>query len=381
MSNPTKARVIYAFPTAHRFRAPFHEHLRRLLKEKHITYEYICASNRENESKFDTVLMPWFIDIPQRVLSLRGKSVVWHPIFREFLKSDLTILQQENRLLANYVLQIAAPLMGKKVAFFGHGKNFQAQSKDSLAERWKRFWARRVYWWFTYTDGCAKLIESYGFDRSRITVFNNSIDLSAIKAEKAALDPARTEALRAELVQGSRNVGVYVGGIYSEKRIPFLLEAARHTRELCPDFHLIVIGAGKEAHLIEEAARTDGWIHYMGPRFGMDKTELVSLAKVWLMPGLVGLAVLDSFVYETPIITTDISFHSPEIDYVQDGVNGMIVHDYNDHLAYAKAVQLILTDDDKRQRLIEGARESVNLYSVENMAKLFADGVEMAIGR
>ena len=114
-------------------------------------------------------------------------------------------------------------------------------------------------------------------------------------------------------------------------------------REAVPDFHLLIIGAGPDAGIAEAAAAELPWVHYAGPKFGAEKTALASLGRVFLMPGLVGLGVLDSFAYGTPMVTTDIPYHSPEIEYLRHGENGLIVAD--DVRTYAEAVTELLTDE------------------------------------
>jgi glycosyltransferase involved in cell wall biosynthesis len=172
---------------------------------------------------------------------------------------------------------------------------------------------------------------------------------------------------------------VFVGGLYKEKRLEFLIAACDLIRSAVPDFHVIVIGTGRDAHILEAAAASRPWLHILGPKFGMEKTELVSLGKVWLMPGLVGLAILDSFAYELPLITTDLPYHSPEIDYLEDGVNGLVVSDSNSEASYADAVIGLLQDETKRQNLVQGGLASRNKYSIEEMARRFADGVQNAL--
>ena len=97
------------------------------------------------------------------------------------------------------------------------------------------------------------------------------------------------------------------------------------------------------------------------------------------MPGLVGLAVLDSFAYGVPMITTDVPFHSPEIDYLEDGKNGLIFRPADDPKLYAERVIALLGDDIGRDRLVEGGRAALDLYSIENMVERFAFGVLAAL--
>ena len=290
-------------------------------------------------------------------------------------------MQQENGLLLNYPLQVLSRLTGRKVAFFGHGRNFQGGGQKTLRERFKRFWMNKVDWWFAYTQRSADIVAQAGFPADRITVFNNAIDTSAIQAELAAVPEAEKTAVRTARFAGSENIGVFIGGLYDLKRIDFLIESAIRVRQRVPDFQLMIIGGGPDAALVQTAAGQYPWIHALGPQFGREKTLLASLGRVFLMPGLVGLGVLDSFVYGTPMVTTDVPYHSPEIDYLKDGVNGVIVSEADSVDAYAAAVERILIEDTWRERLRAGAAEGLETYTIEAMAQRFADGVMKALNR
>jgi len=146
-----------------------------------------------------------------------------------------------------------------------------------------------------------------------------------------------------------------------------------------PDFHLLVIGGGEDAPLAEAAAQKHDWVRYVGPKFGGEKTLLTSIGRVMLMPGAAGLAVLDSFVYGVPMVTTDFALHGPEIDYLVDGENGVVVKDANDPDAYAAAVIRVLQDDGFRDRLEAGGATALGSYTVEEMARRFSEGVVNAL--
>ena len=373
-------RVIFLTRVLTHYRLSFHEGVRQRLAGDGIAYDLVFGMGRpDEEAKGDTVSLPW---ATRRHVSYfgPGNRLCWQHGIGQLGKHDLLILGHENTLLVNYPLIIRSWFGGPRIAFFGHGRGFQARSRTSVAERFKRFWASKVHWWFAYTPSGRDAVIEAGFPADRITVFNNSVDTSAIAQSIQRVDHAAVERLRQDLVQGSPHVAVYVGGIYEHKRIPFLLAAADEIRELIPDFHLVVIGAGAQAQLVKDAAARHDWIHYMGPKFGDEKTELVRLAKAFLMPGLVGLAVLDAFAYGTPMVTTDLPYHSPEIDYLEDGVNGVIVRDSDDPAAYAKAVTRVLTDDAYRAQMQAGGQAAMATYTIENMAERFASGVVKALG-
>jgi glycosyltransferase involved in cell wall biosynthesis len=97
------------------------------------------------------------------------------------------------------------------------------------------------------------------------------------------------------------------------------------------------------------------------------------------MPGLIGLGILDTFALETPLITTDVPIHSPEIEYLQSGVNGVMVEDSMNPRSYANAVVHLLENEEMRQKLISGCQSARNMYTIENMVERFAQGVIKAL--
>jgi glycosyltransferase involved in cell wall biosynthesis len=181
--------------------------------------------------------------------------------------------------------------------------------------------------------------------------------------------------LRKELGLFSKNVGIYSGGLYAQKRIPFLLDACVEIRKLVPDFEMIVIGKGPDVSLIKHFAHHHAWLHYVGPKDDHAKVPFFSLAKVFLMPGLVGLAVLDSFALGVPMVTTAYPYHSPEVDYLKNDINGCIVSDWQNPQNYAERVAALLASDDTKMRLIKTAQRDLSKYSVQKMSQRFAQGI------
>lgn len=320
------------------------------------------------QGKDDAAELPW--GVPLATTYLAGGRLCYQPLGGVTAGADLLVVTPENKLICNLWHQFTA--QPYRVGLWGHGANLQG-SPSSWRERFKRYVATRADWWFGYTGMSVPLIEASGFPASRITVLNNSVDTAGLAAMRAAVTPARLAALRAELgLQGGR-VGIYVGSLYAEKRIDFLLEAATRIRAGRPDFELLIVGSGPQQGLVEAFCRQHAWAHYLGVRKGPAKVELMAMAQIMLNPGLVGLGILDSFVCGVPMVTTDCGLHSPEIVYLQDGENGVMTADTLD--AYAGAVSALLDDQEKFAKLKAGCERSAKIYTVENMARNFADGV------
>lgn len=371
--------VLFVTREMRAYRVGLHLAIRNVLLERDVDYRVAFGGEMPRGDSPDD---PRFKDWMQHTRVRRiGKGFLWQPVVGAARGSDLTIIGQENKLLVNHVLMAMRAATGLRLAYFGHGKNFQAPEQTGLAARLKTFTTRQVDWWFAYTERSADIVAATGFPRDRITVVQNSIDTAAIARERAAITASEQEQLRRELVDGSDNVAIFIGSIYGLKRLDFLIEAGTRVARAVPDFRLIIIGEAEGDDDLTRAVREQPWIRLMGAKLGLEKTRLASLAKVLLMPGLVGLVALDSLAYGLPLITTDVPYHSPEIDYLTPGVDSVMVRPHDDADAYAAAVIRTLSDDPYREALRAAGARKIAAFSTEAMASRFADGITRALER
>lgn len=373
-------KVSFVTHTVFHYRKEFHERTRQILAGHGIDYEVFYGQPDRNEAKkADSVDLSFGTRIRNLYSYAQQPPLIYQPVLGRVRKSDLVIIIQENRLLINYLLQSLPGWLRPRIALFGHGRNFQSRNPDGRNERWKKRWATKCDWWFGYTEETRRHIESLGFPDDRITVFNNAIDTTALAALACEVTETRREERRRELGLKGVNVGIYVGGLYADKRLPFLVDAAERVRERVPDFELLIVGAGPSEGELRARAKTRPWIKLAGARFGADKAELMSLAKLFLMPGLLGLAILDSGVLGLPLVTTAFPWHSPEIAYLEEGVNGIKVADWEDERAYADSVADLLLDGPRLARMSEASRARATGYTIEAMAERFSEGVRRAL--
>jgi glycosyltransferase involved in cell wall biosynthesis len=363
------------------YRISFVKELRADLQRRGIELQLIYGQERQGTvpktAPFDE---PWARRLANAYFALGSHELVWQPCLQRVLRSDLVVVEQSNRLLVNYALQLRRVWSQTKFAFWGHGANLQSRRPDGARERLKSALMRYADWWFAYTELSKEIVLRSGFPAERISVLNNATDDAALRRGMERVRHLDRAAVARSIGCSGRNIALYCGSLHGEKRLDFLLTAARAIRRDVPDFELLIVGDGPLRPLIEQAARREPWILFKG-RVPTDE-ELAPYfhsSKLLLMPGLVGLVIVDSFVGECPMVTTDYPHHSVEIAYLRPGENGLITS--NDPPAYARAIVECLGDDARLELLRAGCRRSAERYTLGGMVGNFADGIEACLRR
>ena len=378
--SPLRPRVVIFYKSIAQYRRRFYELLRERLAEDGIELEVFYGEPVSYEqARRDRIDLPWANKTRLHSFVLAGHEVIWQPGLTRLRRGDLVIVEQASKLLLNYLVFALQRLGLVRMAYWGHGRTTRAHQLTAVGERAKAYLSRRVWWWFAYNERSAGFVRALGYPDDRITRVQNAIDTAALAAAAARVDDEQLASLRAELGVVGGNVCIFVGAMYADKRLPFLLEACELIRRDVPDFEIIFVGDGPESAVVREAADHAPWIHYVGARFDDGKVPYFLLAKLALTPGGVGLGVLDAAVLDTPTVTTDVSYQGPEIEYLHDGASGLVVTGDPSPAAYADAVASVLRDDALLEQLRQGCRESRQLYSIEDMVANFAAGVRAAL--
>lgn len=366
------ARVTIIQRVLPHYRIPFFVGLRQRLLAEDIDLQLIYGDEYAGSVPRTVPLeTPWATFAPNMYFQLAGRELVWQHLPADQLKADLLIFEQASRLLNNYGFLLTR--RKGKIAFFGHGKNLQSTGWP-WTEKLKAKLINRVDWWFAYTDISRQIVAAASFPPQKITTVQNCIDSVALKR---ALDGVTTDDIdRVRRRHGlvGANIGLFCGGLYPLKKIDFLLKACQMIRKRVKDFELVVIGDGPQASQIAAAARRFDWVHPVGHCVGEQLAPYLRCAKALLMPGLVGLVVIDSFVAGVPLITTDNGIHSPEIAYLENGRNGLMTPDSIS--AYADTVVAYLESDALQAQLRQGCAASAAMLSIENMVANFAAGIQ-----
>lgn len=366
-------------PVMKQYRVPFFIELEKSLAAKGIEMVVVYGIPWRGEAERGD-----HADLPSP-LGLRINSTMLFrrllliPVIQPWWRADLVVVEHANKNILNYLLAIVYGLGLKRVAFWSHGLDRQADPA-SLGERFKRLTLHWANWWFAYTAESGAYVTGQGFPANRITIVENAIDTRTLREDLKAVSEAELDAVRTAFGwHGDEQVAVFCGSLYRNKRLDILFEAADQVHRVAPLFRLLILGGGPLADEVTQFASNRSWVKAVGPKFGHEKTILLKLAQMWLNPGLVGLGILDAFCAGLPVLTTDLPLHSPEIEYLVEGENGLIVQPTVED--FADVIMRLLKDTALLDHLQNGALMAAERYSIETMVENFAVGVERCINQ
>jgi glycosyltransferase involved in cell wall biosynthesis len=369
--------VVYSTRQLSSYRVPFLNRVRELLGERDVSFEvYFGSASGQDLQKGDDAELSWASTLRSRRFHLGPVEFWWDPIVWRALTTDLMVTEQASKQLANVPLSVLQRCGLVRHALWGHGVNFQIPIESGRGEGLKRWFTSAAHWFFAYTTSSEDALVELGFPPDRITTFCNSTDVEGIRA---TLSESAASALRGELGIVEGPVVGFIGGLYPPKRPEFLLASLDEMRSRLPHLNAIIIGGGSQAGLAEEFSQERPWLHYLGPRYDDDRVHYGQLFDVMVMPGLVGLNVVDAFALGVPTATTAVDYHSPEFVYLEDGANGIVIPATEEPEGFASAVVELLQDPPRLQRLKQGAWASGDQLGTEQMAERFVDGVISAL--
>ena len=367
------ARVLFTRSRVEPFRAPFYAGLQARLAGLGIAMQVAVPRPNCGDRPPD-----WLLPVSGGEIGLAGKTLAWQSITPHLRGLDLIVMQQNASQLTNYWLLACRQHFGYRVAAWGHGVAFQTDWATPLSRWLKRTLLSQVDFWFAYTPKVASIVEGSGFPRNRICTVFNAIDMENEQRFRHLITEEQKQALRRELgMQSSAHLISFCGSLYKAKRLEFLLEACRRVRNGGLELHLAIIGDGGEERWLRARSQEEPWVHLVGPAQGERKALLLGVSTCMAVSGVVGLAVVDAFAHECPLVTTDIPGHGPEIEYLLPKENGLKTAD--NVQKFADGITAVLCDPELRGRLQQGCREAASRLTLRNMVECFAAGIVRAL--
>lgn len=279
----------------------------------------------------------------------------WHQI----VGAENAVLEQNPRIITNWIYLLVRRVLGLRTAVWGHAWSRQGKGKGGTLLR----------------DMMGRLAGNViAYTENEATTFRERLPgVKVFAAPNSLYSKKKIYNRRSETVDSF----IYIGRLVQAKKPHLAISAFAKASPFLGDSKLVIIGDGPRRTELEVLSRNLGVserVSFLGHI--SDEQVLSGLfgkAVASLSPGYVGLSVVQSFSFGTPVIAANNEPHSPEIDAVIEGDNAVFFESDNVD-ALCNALIKVWAERkswiEKRESIAQYCREN---YSAEKMAQCFID--------
>ena len=218
------------------------------------------------------------------------------------------------------------------------------------------------------------LLHKRGIERDKIHMFSNRIDLNKFKPIEGEENTKKVELLKRKY-PGKYRI-LFIGRLYIksngiQKNWDTLIKSLKY---LGNDYTLIMIGSGgvKDKEAVMKLAKETNVEKQIFLIESVSNDELryyYSMVDVFCTPSRwegFGIVFIESLAMGVVTITSNIS---PMNLYIKNGVNGILVNDYENPKELGHAIVEGTTDEEIRNTLRQNARASIQKFGRQNVDK------------
>jgi glycosyltransferase involved in cell wall biosynthesis len=307
-----------------------------------------------------------------------GISLVWQPIVWKAIKGEFdgAVFGDEVKFLSSLFATVALRLRGRPVLLWGFGfhqykgaDTLRARITTALAAFYKKIFYCLVSGYLAYTELGKQALLALPTSPSRVVVLRNTIDTEREAKFRAAVAAEPIDFAFRELGVRPDSVKLlYFGRLLRNKCIDLLVTYGARCAQVGRHVDIIIFGQGAEEGRLQALARKlSNVVFHRHDDLQLARALRVSSAIV--IPGFVGLALNHGFAHGVPTLTRTGQPHSPEIEYLEDGVNGLMLPEAPE--AFFGALDSFVDDPDLQRRLAEGAERTARELDMDYMVATF----------
>lgn len=315
------------------------------------------------DAKFSVKILP--------VRTFLGLEMYKWPI--ELLKSaDSIVCVISLSSISNILYSAIARIYSIPFFWWGHSMNF---AQNGFFERIKDKLKLISISWSTgilaYTDQERENFKKYSFLRKKYVIpLGNTLDTESIISINSELHrhilPHNTLVKQLE----NKSIIGLIGRLHEKRNAGLAIELFLEILADRKDIVLLIIGDGEEYYRLKECYSSIENIIFLG---GIeDEKELayyMNRIEFFIHTGLVGLNLVHGMCYGKPSLALDLPIHSPEIDYLKNGENGLLLKDIHDMKV---AILSLLSNREEIKRMGQNALNDIKtIYNIKRMADNF----------
>jgi glycosyltransferase involved in cell wall biosynthesis len=327
-------------------------------------------------------------------LRLKKALLIWQRAVSRFASGrfDGVVIGHEFKFLSSFAILALAKLRRRPVFWWGFGYrkaygSWDEGGKPPLKDRLALWAADRLARWgdgyLAYTEKGRDHLLSIGVPADRIQVVRNTIDVEEQIALAEAVAGSDDAEIRAEFgLRPNADVLLYVGRLVPRKEVDSLVRFAVANRDVDGrPVDVLVIGDGEERAKLEALAGDAPNIRFAG---AIDPSDIriakaMKLSRAVVIPGYLGLAINHAFAHGRPIVTRKHEFHSPEIEYLTEGEDSLLIP--GDEAAFHQGLKTFLALPQEQARLAANAMHQRETLRMDYMVRAYDDFISRVVSK
>lgn len=293
-------------------------------------------------------------------------------------KPDVILAVADASQLTEFILAPIAKIMNVRLVYWTHGydhgprptRGFLA-SLNKIRVVFIEFMLKQADSLILFSPAGKKYLVHKGVDERKIYVAPNTLNTEELFSLKSKVTEDDTRRLRKDLgLQETTKILLFTGRLTKGKKVINAIKAFSLSGK-SDVAALVIVGDGPESEKLRKYVDDNkiSGVIFLGAVFDeVYLSKLFCSSRAFVMPGYVGLAIVHAYCYGLPLITEDIPYHSPEIMFLKEGINGFKVKD-NDIDELAKTMSMLIDDDDMAQVMSTNAVKTAEEASIYNMVR------------
>jgi glycosyltransferase involved in cell wall biosynthesis len=269
----------------------------------------------------------------------------------------------ELKNLTGFLLWVGSRLTGQRFVWWTHGYNVHETGrglKFAIDRAVKTFLLKRADRVLLYTDHNKGELVRRGVAEGKITVLNNALNEGPFRAALSAVTEADRRRVALE-TRASAHTVAFVGRLTREKEPLAFVEVCADLARRLPDLRALVIGAGDQRDAMGRKAQDlglDEHVFFLGTiNDPVLLAPYLAETDLFVLPGAVGLTVVQGMICGIPTATLAGAAHSPEVAYLRDDETGYLASDLTDLARWAREM---LSDEARKAAMNRHCLETVD---------------------
>jgi len=260
------------------------------------------------------------------------------------------IIIGEPYCISTWLILFFAIITGKKTFLWTHGW----YGNETIIKRIiKKIFFELSTKVLLYGDYAKDLMIKEGFSPKKLIPIYNSLDY---KDQRKIRENLSVTGIYQNYFKNHFPVLLYIGRIQRNKKLDLLIEAMSILFNRGVSCNLIIIGEEAEKtnlSMLVDKFKLGKFVWFYGSCYDENSLgELIYNANLCVVPGDVGLTVMHSFVYGTPIIThNNFAKHGPEFEAITEGITGAFFKEDSLYDLCDKISNWITISADKRENI------------------------------